>query len=638
MLRSMLRGGLPWLIKMAALLAVLCGPVLAQSAPTEANMAQLDIGDGKVSFDVRGRTFAEVVERIQDKTKVNIILSKEAAVATVTIKIQDIYWLSALEEVAEKAECILERKSPVLIKVYKPERVTFSFDNEDVKVIVSTIADYSGANIVVSPEVKGKLTVNLKNIPWRDALEQIVKTLGYAVVEEDRNILRIVPLGDLIKQLDTRVIRLKYIRPPSPYRAYLNSEYTKEEIQPYSSKKPESDFPILGALKTAVETEGGTIQYDRVTNSIIARGTKPALDNLLNLIQQIDVEPAQIFFDVKLITTQNSDLLDVGVDPGEDGWTMAISLSSTPTRLPFGVWDQLDRASFNDPVDPAVNTATPSTFGTLDFTGVSMALRLFKEDRSSQIIQAPKLVALDNQEATIFVGETVRYAQTTASSNQSGGLTFSIAEAPNSPVQQGFQLLVIPHVIPGSQKIMLTVIPEAEQLVGTSTTLAGFDEFASGEGSNRVSILLPRVSASTIVTHMIVKSGETAVLGGLLTRTEVELERGLPGLKRIPIIKWLFTVKEKQKTVSNLIVFLTPRLIQNSEDIEIAMKDAMRGTRVRLEKDYLEMFPDDVRANMDVAEAAAAGQADEADEAETVETTDTTNTTNEADTNASDDE
>jgi type II secretory pathway component GspD/PulD (secretin) len=223
-----------------------------------------------------------------------------------------------------------------------------------------------------------------------------------------------------------------------------------------------------------------------------------------------------------------------------------------------------------------------------------MALRLFKEDRTSQIMQAPKLIALDNQEATIFVGETVRYAQTTASSNQSGGLTFSIAEAPNSPVQQGFQLLVIPHVIPNSDKIMLTVIPEAEQLVGTSTTLAGFDEFASGEGANRVSILLPRVSASTIVTHMIVRSGETAVLGGLLTRTDVDVERGIPGLRKIPILKWLFTVKERQKTLSNLIVFLTPRVIHSSEDIEQSIKQSMRDYRAKMEKDWDDMFPDDV--------------------------------------------
>ena len=255
------RGGAPWLI--VALLAALAAPVWGQSQPTEANMAQLDIGDGKVTFDVRGRTLAEVVERIRDKTKVNIFLSKEAAAATVTIKIQDLHWLNALQEVAEKAECILERASPIVIKVYKPERVTFSFENEDVKKVVSVIATYSGANIVVSPEVKGTITVNLKNIPWRDALEQIVKTLGYAVVEEDRDILRIVPRADLQQQLETRVIRLKYIRPPSPYRAYISSEYTKEKIDAYDSKTPEKEFPVLQALQAAVETEGGTIQSCR---------------------------------------------------------------------------------------------------------------------------------------------------------------------------------------------------------------------------------------------------------------------------------------------------------------------------------------------------------------------------------------
>jgi type II secretory pathway component GspD/PulD (secretin) len=182
----------------------------------------------------------------------------------------------------------------------------------------------------VSPAVKGTLTVNLKNIPWRDALEQIVKTLGYAVVEEDRDILRIVPREDLKQQLETRVVRLRYIRPPSPYRAYLNTVYAKENVSPYDSRNPEKEFPILDALKEAVVTEGGTVKYDRASNSVVARGTKPALDNLLNLVQQIDTEPAQLFFDVKLITTQNQDLINFGVDPGEDGWTIAITLSTRP--------------------------------------------------------------------------------------------------------------------------------------------------------------------------------------------------------------------------------------------------------------------------------------------------------------------
>jgi type II secretory pathway component GspD/PulD (secretin) len=156
---------------------------------------------------------------------------------------------------------------------------------------------------------------------------------------------------------------------------------------------------------------------------------------------------------------------------------------------------------------------------------------------------------------------------------------------------------------------MLTIIPESEQLVGTSTQLPGFDEFSSGEGLNEVSILLPRVAASTIVTHMIVKTGETAVLGGLLTRTEAEVERGIPGLKAIPIVKWLFTVKEKQSSLQNLVVFMTPRIIFNSEDIAMAIKDAMREYRGKLEKDWKDMFPEDMLPQLpETAEAPAASE------------------------------
>ncbi|NJN14215.1 MAG: hypothetical protein HC813_00685, partial [Planctomycetes bacterium] len=122
--------------------------------------------------------------------------------------------------------------SPVLIKVARPERVTISFENEDVKKVINVLATYSGANIVVSPAVQGNVTVTLKNIPWRDALEQIVKTLGYAVVEEDRGILRIIPRDALKEQLETRVMRLRYIRPPSPYRAFMTRSTRRSASRP----------------------------------------------------------------------------------------------------------------------------------------------------------------------------------------------------------------------------------------------------------------------------------------------------------------------------------------------------------------------------------------------------------------------
>ena len=110
-------------------------------------------------------------------------------------------------------------------------------------------------------------------------------------------------------------------------------------------------------------------------------------------------------------------------------------------------------------------------------------------------MQAPKLIALDHQEATIFVGETVRYAQARSEQGQAGGLQLVVEEAPQSPVSTGFQLLVIPHIVPGTDKIIMDIIPKSDSLSGTgSTTLApaGFDVFTVGSGSGTGSIALPR--------------------------------------------------------------------------------------------------------------------------------------------------
>src|SRR5207244_7867482 len=105
-------------------------------------------------------------------------------------------------------------------------------------------------------------------------------------------------------------------------------------------------------------------------------------------------------------------------------------------------------------------SAASFTYGTLDFGQTNLLFNFLKQDKCSKLIQAPKILALDNQAATIFVGESVRYARSNAASNQNGGLTFSAEEAQNSPVNVRFQLLVIPHVIPGENKIMLLVIPQ----------------------------------------------------------------------------------------------------------------------------------------------------------------------------------
>jgi len=186
---------------------------------------------------------------------------------------------------------------------------------------------------------------------------------------------------------------------------------------------------------------------------------------------------------------------------------------------------------------------------------------------------------MDHKEATIFVGQKVRYARTTAATNSQGGLSFSIEEDTKSPVDTGFQLFVIPHVIKGgvdkngnmvADHVMMTVIPESETLVGTTSPIAGFDRFEGTETSTGSTVVLdlPQVASSTLVTTMMLKSNQTAVIGGLITERDSERIRKVPFLGDIPILGYLFKNKVHNIVKSNLIIFITPRIIYSDSDIE----------------------------------------------------------------------
>src|SRR6185503_5049528 len=184
-----------------------------------------------------------------------------------------------------------------------------------------------------------------------------------------------------------------------------------------------------------------------------------------DMLALLDVEPAQVFIDVKFVSTANRDLFNVGMDYGDLGPQVTYSGGQIPITLPFnlgaGGWDDLIIADDSGQGPIVAGSQVPATiFGALSFTQWAGALRLLQRDTTTEVIQAPKLVVLDGKEGTIFVGETVRYAQASSQQGQAGGLELSIEEADNSPVSTGFQLLVQPHVIPGSSKVDMLVIPK----------------------------------------------------------------------------------------------------------------------------------------------------------------------------------
>ena len=585
---------------------------LCLAALTPLASAQVPSLDARVDIDIVERDLSEVVQYLREKSGANIVVLEGGDRKVETLKLSDVYWRHALDYAAESAGCVVEEDQSGVLTISSPYRVEFVFDDQDIREVISTIAKAADANVVIAPEVEGTVRLRLKNVPWRDALEQICEARGYTVVEKARNILSVVDPAQLERQKVTRSYQLRYIRPRSSRAAVLKSEFVEGQSQPPIGPASEH-FSILAALDGAL-SDTGDLTFIESQNVILVRDTTQVHETIQEILRRLDVEPGQIFVDLKFVSTANSDLLNLGVDYGDEGARVSISGGQIPIELPFsmgqGGWEDSIIASDtgfgpyagNSTVGNArINagqTQVPATiFGALNFNQVQATLRMLQRDTKSEVIQAPKIVTLDGNEATIFVGETVRYAEAKSEQGQAGGLQLTVAEAQGSPVEIGFQLLVRPNVIPGTRKIRMEVIPKETSLSGTGASAlapAGFDVFTVGSAGGEGSIALPRTRSSTLFTQMIFESGQTMVIGGLTTDAETKTPSRVPYISRIPVLGELFKYRNEARDRRSLLIFITPSLVHNSEDAEFLLQQELQRRKNRLADEVEALLDEEV--------------------------------------------
>ncbi|MFT4543231.1 MAG: type IV pilus assembly protein PilQ [Planctomycetota bacterium] len=577
-------------MKNFSLISALC--ISTFCLPAQAQVPSLD---ARVNLNVVEQDLATIVGSIRDRSGANIVILEGGDNIVADLQITQVYWRDALEYAVELARCVLEEDKSGVLKITEPQRVNFDFPDADIVEIITTIGKVANANIMISPEVSGNLTVRLNDVPWRDALEEVAKTRGYTVVEERRGILRIVDPASLERLHVTRSYQLRYLRPPGNYVPMIKSDFISGSAKAPVGKVSE-DFEVLPAISKALSASG---ELDFITsqNVIIVRDTTQVHETIQEILRRLDVEPAQVFIDVKFVTTTNSDVLNLGVDYGDAGPQVSISGGQIPIMLPFnlgsgGFEDKIianDGGSgpFADAELNAGGTIIPDTvFGALSFRQAQATLKLLQRDTRSEVIQAPKLMAMDGKEATIFVGETIRYAEAKTEQGQAGGLQLSVVEARNSPVEVGFQLMVRPLVVPGTQRIMMEIIPKETSLAGTSGQTAlspsGFDIFTVGASGFEGSIALPRTRSSTMVTQLMLDSGQTAVIGGLTTDSDTEVDSRVPYLSAIPLLGELFKYKSETRERRSLVIFITPDIVYNANDTELLLQKELGRRKVRL--------------------------------------------------------
>ncbi|MFC1806846.1 secretin N-terminal domain-containing protein [Candidatus Omnitrophota bacterium] len=437
----------------------------------------------------------------------------------------------------------------------KTGRVTLIFKDADIRTVLHTLSVKSGANIVASSDVEGAVSIRLIDVPWETALEVILKNQGLSF-EKMGNIIRVITISSVAEEeLQNEVFILNY-----------------------SQAKD-----VAEAVKDTL-SERGKIKYDERTNTVIITDIPTNLYKVREVIGRLDRRTPQVLIEAKIIETTLDKDDDLGID-----WTMEISASGSaqPTTMPFerqrspfsrsrGNGDYLERFGHylpvgnpdSDPPFPITNLpafptvdASAFTFGTLDFTSVSAVMEILRTRTDTKVIANPSITTLDNQEAKVTVS-TVFNIPTYERNEETG----SMEVTGYTEKDIGIILTVTPHVNEAGD-IVVTLKPEVSAFIQ-------FDTFGTGANT----ILAPRFTTRKAETQVMAKDGQTIVIGGLIHETTSKYENKVPFLGDIPILGQLFTKTEDDIETTDLMIFVTVRMVKEDQDDKELMDTTARKT------------------------------------------------------------
>ena len=396
---------------------------------------------------------------------------------------------------------------------------TFTMDVEgaDVRTVLRAIAEFSGRNIVVAPGVKGLVRVSLRDVGWQEALRTILRSNSLDYVDEG-GILRVDDAAKLhqegVEREGARAKQLELV-PLETRLIHLNYANAQE----------------LSASLTASLSRRGAIQTDKRTNSLIVTDIGSTLDALEKMAIELDSTTPQIEITAKLVDVDAEALRGLGID-----WNVGQAdpqFFSGVTRKalnPNNDPEQGAAGGIHVPVpDPALNLE----YGIFkDWGSIEVQLTALEQNRKANIISNPRIVTVDNREAKIVVGQKIPL------------IVQDVAGNAVSQLQTiGIQLKCTPHLTE-DHKIILDLHPEVSDLSAQSTVQGGVI-----------------INTSEADTRVMVEDGQTAVIGGLIRTNDSKVRKGVPLLKDLPLLGFLFRSENMVRQNRELLIFVTPRLL-----------------------------------------------------------------------------
>ena len=517
-------------------------------------------------------------------------------------------------------------------KNYAGHQVSIDFQDANIKSVFRLLAELAGVNIVSGDDVKGDITIQMKNVPWEQALDTILGIKGLSKIEKDNvimvmnhdNFLKLKKAEeDLVKkteeelvrrerkQLDTeplitRIVPIKYrmlqfIKKIEMKRDVLISGVSKEsgtgagnlkaspsddrsELSVDGSGQQKKEAKAAGyksdttTQKVSMEGAGDFIQLlqsflstdadgkqrgwigaDADTNSIIITAIKSDLDKIMGMIAKMDIPTDQILIKANIVETTKSTARNLGIQwggmwgqkigsqglyitPGGTGGSTtppgsAFSGGYSPTSGSMGIAGQGFGVNFPAALLGGGTASLGLLFGTIGANILDVQLSALQKDGKLNILSSPSLVTLDNQTASTENGEDVPFVTPgTATSPPTVGWKKAV-----------LRLEITPHVIDG-KNIKMTILVKKDE--------ANFSMSVQGN---------PPIFVKETKTDLVVADGETIVISGLTKQKKDNTINGVPWLKEIPVLGWLFKGEGKNESMEEVLIFITPNIIKQQE-------------------------------------------------------------------------
>ena len=443
---------------------------------------------------------------------------------------------------------------------YKGEKLSLNFQNIEVRAVLQVIADFTGLNIITSDTVQGSLTLRLKDVPWDQALDIILQTKGLDM-RKNGNIVLIAPREELAlkerQQLESQA-QINDLEPLQTEMFQLN--YQKAvDVQRLLTDK---DQKILSKRGSAV--------VDPRTNMLFVQDTAARLEEARRVIRQIDVSVRQVLIEARIVIADDKFSRQLGVRFGQQtGATfnnrrtavgLGGSLSTTPvvsiqgdrliretrTQTPYELASGLATAGYSDSPQLNVNLPVANPAGQLALTLINLGsgnlinleLSALEADGRGKVVSTPRVITGDNQKASIEQGTEIPYIVAGTNNTQP---TVQFKKAVLS-------LEVVPQITPDNRIIMQVVIHK--DTVGQVVRIQGSE--------------YPSIDTKNVTTQISVNNGDTAVIGGIYEeaiRTDVNK---VPLLGDIPVVGYLFKQSGRSSEKTELLIFLTPRIVRES--------------------------------------------------------------------------